>query len=105
MRQSGRMKAWNPTNPPRFNIALRHCNRCVDLSHVAIRKKEGGCWSKVRRTLLTLRLEVTVILIDLNREMQLFLLGYIIISICEIFTVGEFPLPDNVRLVSSWERG
>jgi hypothetical protein len=32
--------------------------------------------------------------------MQLFLLGYIIISICEIFTVGEFPLADNVRIVS-----
>ena len=39
------------------------------------------------------------------REMQLFLLGYIIISICEIFTVGEFPLPDNVRLVRSRKRG
>jgi hypothetical protein len=31
--------------------------------------------------------------------MQLFLLGYIIISICEIFTIGGFPLSDNVRLV------
>ncbi|KAF4452470.1 hypothetical protein F53441_4675 [Fusarium austroafricanum] len=27
-----------------------------------------------------------------RREMQLFLIGYIIISICEIFSVGEFPL-------------
>ncbi|KAH8899583.1 chitin synthase export chaperone [Thozetella sp. PMI_491] len=33
-----------------------------------------------------------------RREMQIFLAGYIIISICEIFTVGEFPLPDSVRL-------
>ncbi|KAH8704209.1 putative export control protein CHS7-like protein [Talaromyces proteolyticus] len=32
-----------------------------------------------------------------RREIQLFLLGYIIISICEIFTVGAFPLADNVR--------
>jgi hypothetical protein len=31
--------------------------------------------------------------------MQLFLLGYIIISICEIFTIGGFPLNDTVRLV------
>lgn len=32
-----------------------------------------------------------------RREIQLFLLGYIVISICEIFTVGAFPLADNVR--------
>jgi hypothetical protein len=32
-----------------------------------------------------------------RREMQVFLLGYIIISICEIFTVGGFPLDTNVR--------
>lgn len=32
-----------------------------------------------------------------RREMQLFLLGYIIISICEIFTVGGFPLNGGVR--------
>lgn len=30
--------------------------------------------------------------------MQLFLLGYIIMSICEIFTVGEFPLSSRVRI-------
>lgn len=33
-----------------------------------------------------------------RREMQLFLLGYIIIEICEIFTVGEFPLKPTVRI-------
>lgn len=32
-----------------------------------------------------------------RREMQLFLLGYIIIEICEIFTVGGFPLNHSVR--------
>ena len=32
------------------------------------------------------------------REMQLFLLGYIIVEICEIFTVGEFPLSGKVRI-------
>lgn len=36
-----------------------------------------------------------------RREMQLFLLGYIIIEICEIFTVGGFPLSSRVRIVSS----
>lgn len=35
----------------------------------------------------------------LPREMQLFLMGYIIIEICEIFTVGEFPLNWKVRVV------
>lgn len=32
-----------------------------------------------------------------RREMQIFLLGYIIIEICEIFTVGGFPLDHSVR--------
>ncbi|KAF2156173.1 hypothetical protein K461DRAFT_275289 [Myriangium duriaei CBS 260.36] len=34
-----------------------------------------------------------------RREMQLFLLGYIIISICEIFTVGGFPLNGTARRI------
>lgn len=33
--------------------------------------------------------------------MQLFLFGYIIISICEIFTQGEFPLSTKVKIVST----
>ncbi|KAI9750804.1 MAG: hypothetical protein M4579_006305 [Chaenotheca gracillima] len=33
-----------------------------------------------------------------RREMQLFLLGYIIIEICEIFTVGGFPLDRKVLI-------
>lgn len=32
-----------------------------------------------------------------RREMQIFLLGYIVIQICEIFTVGGFPLDGAVR--------
>ncbi|KAF4995768.1 hypothetical protein FGRMN_4929 [Fusarium graminum] len=36
-----------------------------------------------------------------RREMQLFLIGYIIISICEIFSVGEFPLDSTVRVAFS----
>lgn len=31
--------------------------------------------------------------------MQLFLIGYIIVSICEIFTVGGLPLNRKVRIV------
>jgi hypothetical protein len=33
--------------------------------------------------------------------MQLFLLGFIIISFCEIFTIGGFTLDGAVRRVSS----
>lgn len=36
---------------------------------------------------------------DLGREMQVFLAGYIIISICEIFSVGGFPLNPTARVV------
>lgn len=36
-----------------------------------------------------------------RREMQLFLVGYIIVSICEIFTIGGFPLNGTVRVVFS----
>ncbi|OAL55376.1 hypothetical protein IQ07DRAFT_582871 [Pyrenochaeta sp. DS3sAY3a] len=33
-----------------------------------------------------------------RREMQLFLIGYVVISICEIFTIGGFPLNDSTRI-------
>jgi hypothetical protein len=33
-----------------------------------------------------------------RREMQVFLIGYILIEICEIFTVGKFPLSSKVRI-------
>ncbi|KAH6983067.1 chitin synthase III catalytic subunit [Ilyonectria sp. MPI-CAGE-AT-0026] len=36
-----------------------------------------------------------------RREMQLFLIGYIMISICEIFSVGGFPLDSTVRIAFS----
>ncbi|KAK3304228.1 chitin synthase III catalytic subunit [Chaetomium strumarium] len=36
-----------------------------------------------------------------RREMQAFLLGYLLISICEIFSVGEFPLNSKARLAFS----
>ena len=38
-------------------------------------------------------------LLTMYREFQLFLVGYIIVEICEIFTVGGFPLERKVRLV------
>ncbi|KAF6831698.1 chitin synthase export chaperone [Colletotrichum plurivorum] len=33
-----------------------------------------------------------------RREMQLFLIGFGLIQLCEIFTVGEFPLDEKVRI-------
>lgn len=42
---------------------------------------------------------VRALLTLLHREFQLFLVGYIIVEICEIFTVGGFPLERKVRLV------
>ncbi|EFW98659.1 export control protein chs7 [Grosmannia clavigera kw1407] len=36
-----------------------------------------------------------------RREMQLFLLGYMLVELCEIFSVGEFPLNSKVRLAFS----
>ncbi|KAJ2972495.1 hypothetical protein NQ176_g7123 [Zarea fungicola] len=36
-----------------------------------------------------------------RREIQLFLVGYIIISICEIFSVGEIPLSGKIRVAFS----
>lgn len=36
-----------------------------------------------------------------RREMQLFLVGYILISICEIFSVGQFPFNKTARVVFS----
>jgi Chitin synthase export chaperone len=32
-----------------------------------------------------------------RREIQLFLIGYLVIEVCEIFTVGGFPLDNDVR--------
>ncbi|KAK4190006.1 chitin synthase III catalytic subunit [Podospora australis] len=36
-----------------------------------------------------------------RREMQAFLVGYLLVSICEIFSVGEFPLNEKARVVFS----
>ena len=59
-----------------------------------VTKKEGCCWKKVRNP----RECVQDMRLTHSREMQLFLLGYIVISICEIFTIGGFPLNSTVRI-------
>ena len=59
-------------------------------------EEAGRSWPKVCK--VSLRKYYQEIL-SIIREFQLFLLGYIIVSICEIFTVGGFPLNSNVRLV------
>jgi hypothetical protein len=43
--------------------------------------------------------QVSQLTSNTHREMQLFLLGYLIIEICEIFTIGGFPLNGAVRKV------
>ena len=35
--------------------------------------------------------------LTLNREMQLFLAGYVLVEICEIFSIGGFPLNSATR--------
>lgn len=71
--------------------------RRLDLSfaYPPVGEKTRCCGKKVSNMLL-----LAGLLSNFFREMQLFLFGYIIISICEIFTVGAFPLADDVRKVS-----
>lgn len=60
-----------------------------------IRQEEGSCWTEV---CCTQQAEVEEADTDnCGREMQIFLFGYIVIEICEIFTVGGFPLNGGVR--------
>lgn len=60
--------------------------------------------------LSAIAIAVTVFLLHLSerkraavgrREMQVFLAGYLAISICEIFSIGEFPLDWKVRVAFS----
>lgn len=51
-----------------------------------------------RRYVLSLKGAISQSL-TIRREFQIFLLGYIIVEICEIFTVGGFPLDSKVRRV------
>jgi hypothetical protein len=61
---------------------------------MAIAKEEGCCRAEVRVVALSNWTFLTA-----DREMQLFLLGFIVISICEILTIGGFPLDPSVRKV------
>lgn len=67
--------------------------------------QRGCCYAQKERRLRSVGGSYTILLISKlfylfnYREMQLFLIGYIIIEICEIFTVGEFPLSGKVRVV------
>lgn len=63
-----------------------------------IGKEEGGSWEKVTSA-PCLHLQHFERALTANREMQIFLAGFIIIEICEIFTVGGFPLDGAVRRV------
>ena len=60
-----------------------------------IRSEEGCGGTKVRLSVNVKRGYGTDVL--WYREMQFFLMGYIIIEICEIFTIGGFPLNGAVR--------
>jgi hypothetical protein len=83
----------------RVYTTMRSCN-CRQCPVIApLRKETGSCREKVSRP----RCAISSRYLCANhgdREMQAFLIGYILISICEIFSVGEFPLDSKVRLVS-----
>lgn len=86
----------NATNVfARLDSALWCCNCSLRISIMALGTKTSRCGKKVCTTS-----EGNMYVANYPfREMQLFLIGYIIIEICEVFTVGEFPLNSNVRIV------
>lgn len=76
---------------------MRDSNTGFGFSITEIGKEKGCRRSKVRENEVSYML--TAGYLHIIREMQLFLIGYIIIEIAEIFSVGEFPLPSTVRIV------
>ena len=80
----------------RFNSFVWFRHRHHPIPSLEIQQEASSCRSKVCSLLRDLN---QTWLTD-GREFQLFLVGYIIVSICEIFTVGGFPLDRKVRLVS-----
>jgi hypothetical protein len=95
---------WVSKHSPRFDNRADHARLYNTLCHchphqrvfaMEVGEKEGCRWAKVRGIRVCASNQVT----DRTREMQLFLFGYIIVSICEIFTVGGFPLNSSVRIV------
>jgi hypothetical protein len=65
---------------------------------MAVGEETSGCGPKVCN--ITSACDFSLLTTS-YREMQLFLAGYIIIEICEIFTVGKFPLESKIVKVSS----
>jgi len=78
----------------RLNTILWHSRLRDPVPAMEIKQETGSCRPKVR---LAIRMGDQPL--TKYREFQLFLIGYIIVSICEIFTVGGFPLDRKVRLV------
>jgi hypothetical protein len=82
----------------RIYIILRYRTLDHRFPDMEVKHEKGGCWSEVG---LALDSPTTTKLTEHCREMQLFLAGYFVIEICEIFTVGGFPLDGGVRRVST----
>lgn len=70
-----------------------------------IREEEGCGGTKVRMENIQFECGLAImqwmLTMLLNREIQIFLIGFIVMQICEIFTIGGFPLDDAVRKVGS----
>lgn len=82
----------------RVHITLRHRDPSQHIPHSQVGKKKSCSGPKVSTSEAYSN---SPILIS-TREIQLFLVGYMIVEICEIFTVGGFPLQTNVRLVRDY---
>ncbi len=75
----------------------RHCYDGIPDS--SLRAEESGCRAEVS-VAPHVRGVVFANLVLRYREMQLFLVGYTVIEICEIFSVGELPgLTPPIRIV------
>ena len=104
---------WATTNKPwyRSSFAIVHCDRwltrvgsiliaflAIIITVLLILRSERK-QAAVGRRYIRARISSWKGYWPAPREFQLFLLGYIIVEICEIFTVGGFPLNERVRLV------
>ena len=83
----------------RIYTVVFYCNSDILLLNMEVESKTSGCRTKVGRVNQAGMQRQQELLTNGYREMQLFLVGFIIIEICEIFTVGGFPLNDRVRVV------
>jgi hypothetical protein len=73
-----------------------YCDRCGRPAIMEIRKERRRLGEKVYPIALVVFVSADAIV---HREMQVFLVGYLLISLCEIFTVGGIPLDGDVRKV------